>query len=385
MALRCSLKLCRTGYISRLYSYVHVPKPVPPHLLGPGRLWRKCYEVYPYSEMGGVLQKYQYLTKTAVFGGLPEMFNSQVIPEEHLVQEISQRAAEFLIDRSQSVPPNSKFQNYEIADGFLQSFLVSLWQLSTKYPHLVHSHLARKPRIETYWRNNGVNYISFPKPMSLLLTTSPLKLFCDPDYTDQTDIPVPSFDYQPTHMRLFERSFDTIDVCGGCKRQGPYPFAHTLFLFDRTQNTPEQTHSHALMSMFAQTSAQTVQNGFKLDQDLVYPLSIQAILTDGHRFSFACYQLNTLDLRAESKSSRQNYLWLGPTLNFYEYVSFISNEVVGLNEEVMKYVSQFVLNKPFRKRPPHSGFMIDIQYKMATEKKRKLKRLEKLKDVRVTL
>ena len=378
MALRCSLKFNRLQFVTRYYSYVHVPKKVPPHMLGPGRIWRKCYEVYPYSETGGVLQKYQFLTNTTVINGLPETFDSNVSPEEHPIKDVTQRAAEFLIDRSQNVSPESRFQKYEIADGFLQSFLVSIWQLGTRYPHIVHSHLARKPRIEAYWQKNGTNYVTFPKPMSLLYTTSPLKLFCDPEYIiDSTTIP--SIDYRPTNIGLFERSFDTIDVCGGCKRQGPYPFGHTLFLFDRTQNTLEQTHSHALMAMFAQTSAQTVQNGFKLDQDLAYPLCMQAILTNGQRFTFACYQLNTLDFRQKSSTNRQNYLWLGPTLNFYDYISLQSGEVIGLNEDVMKYICQFILNKPFRKRPPHSGFMVDIHKQMDTDKRRKLKRLSEYK------
>jgi len=174
-------------------------------------------------------------------------------------------------------------------------------------------------------------------------------------------------------MGLFEHSFDQINVFGGCKRQSPYPFSHMLFVLDRTSHTPEQSFAHALMQMFTQSAAQTVQNGFKLDKDLYFPLSSQAVLTDGKRFSFACYQLNTLDFTKESQSSKYNYLWVGPSIDLYEYISS-DCEVVGLNEECVKIVLQFLLNKPLRKRPPHSGFKISILEKLAREEKRKTRK-----------
>lgn len=361
----------------RHYGYVHVPKEVPPHLLGPGFIWRKCYEVYPYSEIDDVLKKYQFLTKTSIYNHLPKIFNQHVQIEETLVQNLIERAEQFLVDRSQYA--SSTMKKSEVSDGLLQSLLTGIWQLGAKYPHIVNSHIARNPRVEMYWRRNSTSYICFPKPTNILFSTSPHQLFMEESITtaDQIlspDIPVPEAYFNPiTEIRLFQRSFDQIDVCGGCKRQSPYPFAHTLFMFQRSRNTTEQTHAHALMSMFCQTAAQTVQNGFKLDSDLVYPLSVQAILTDGRKFSFACFQLNTLDFRFDSKSSKENYLWLGPSLDLYSYIS-PNGELMDVDRDVVKYICQFLLNKPLRKRPPHSGFMLDTLKKIDLEKRRSLRR-----------
>ena len=366
---RSCLLFLPKNLLCRNYGYVHVPKKVPPHLLGPGCVWRKCYEVHPYSEIGGVLQKYQFLTKTSVLNGLPEVYEQHVNPGENIIEDMTERAIQFLVDRFKHNVAH--FRRSEITDGLLHSMIASAWQLGSKYPHLLNSHFAVNPRVETYWRRNGNNYICLPKPMNILFTSSPLQLYCDPGTTDTM---MESFEYQSSEIGLFQRSFDEINVCGGCERQGPYPFAHTLFMFDRTKNNPEQTHAHALMSMFAQTSAQSVQNGFKLDQDLVYPLSLQAILTNGRRFSFACYQLNTLDFKPNSKSSKTNFLWLGPSLDLYEHISPAGD--IDLNRDVLQYMCQFLLNKPIRKRPPHSGFMIDIMKKLETEERRRLKKKE---------
>lgn len=358
----------------RHYGYVHVPKKVPPHLLGPGFVWRKCYEVYPYSEIDGVLEKYQFLTKTAIYNDLPKTLDQHVPVEEQLVQNLIERAEEFLVDRSEYTA--STMKKSEVSDGLLQSILAGVWQLGSQYPHIINSHLTRTPRVEMYWQRNSTNYICFPKPTNILFTASPLQLFVEEeqDVDMVPDIPVPETYFDPvTNIRLFQRSFDQIDISGGCKRQGPFPFAHTLFMFERSRNTTEQTHAHALMSMFCQTAAQTVQNGFKLDMDLVYPLSIQAILTDGKRFSFACYQLNTLDFRLNSNSSKQNYIWLGPTLDLYRYISS-NGEIMDVNRDIVKYICQFLLNTPLRKRPPHSGFMLDTLKKIELEKRRKLKK-----------
>ena len=375
MASRCLFKILRfksARCTCRNYGYVHVPKKVPPHLLGPGGVWRKCYEVHPYSEIGGVLQKYQFLTKTLVLDGLPDIYEKFVQLDEDFVDDLTQRAAEFLSNRSQHV--TTHFKRSEVADGLLQSLMVPFWQLGSKYPHIIDSTFTRSPKVETYWRNKGINYICFSSPMNALFTSSPLQLFAGSESAFEDTSP-PLTEYLPFTIGLFERSYDQIEVSGGCKRQGPYPFSHTLFMFNRTKNTTEQTHAHALMSMFAQTAAQTIQNGFKLDQDLIFPLSCQAVLTDGRKFSFACFQLNTLDFRRDSKSTRRNFLWIGPTVDLYEYVS-PSGEVVCLNNYAMRLLGQFVLNKPLRKRPPHSGFMIDVLEKQAVAMRRKMKKRE---------
>ena len=369
---RSSILLLKRSFI-RHYGYVHVPKKVPPHLLGPGGVWRKCYKVHPYSEIVSPLQKYQWVTKTIKIEGLPEVYSNISPPNETLIDDSMERAREFLINHFHRMTTN--FRRTELNDGLLHSILIPVWQLGSKFPHIVDSYLTRNPKIECYWRRNTSNYVCFTNPLSSLYSSSPLQLFCDPE-NDTTEGSLPSFDYHPSHMGLFEHRFDQINVFGGCKRQSPYPFSHTLFVMDRTSHSPEQTYAHALMQMFTQSAAQTIQNGFQLDKDLHFPLSSQAILTDGKRFTFACYQLNTLDLTKESQSTRYNYLWVGPSIDLYEYVS-CDCEVVGLNAECIKIVLQFLLNKPLRKRPPHSGFKMAILEKLAREKIRRGQRKQK--------
>ena len=358
------------GLSCRHYGYVHVPKKTPPHLLGPGGIWRKCFVVHPHTQTLDPLTKYQWLTKTSVVQGLPEDITSIKLPGEALLTEFEVRARETLvcqISRDRSRPSRSK-----VGNGLLQGVLASLWTLGQH--HLAHSSLTFDPKVECYWRKDGVNFLCISNPLFLFHTASPLELFCDPEFNGGKGIP--PVEYKPFHLGLFEHSFDQIQPFGGCKRYSPYSFPHTVISFDNKSRTRDQFLAHGLMQLFSVTAARTVQNGYPLEKDLHYPLAAQGVLTDGRQFTFMSYQLNTLNLnQVAEEEARQNVLWAGPTLELYQDIE-LGEGFKGFNVECCRLLLQCMLHIPQRKAPSVSGFTLaEMEKKARVERREERKRL----------
>lgn len=333
---------------SRRYGYVHVPKKTIPHLLGHGNAWRKCFVVHPSTQAIDSLQKYQWLTGTRVVRHLPELFNLTPAPDESVVHDLKQRLMDYIL---QMTTGKKNWQFYsELSFGLFQAILPSLWQLGCRYSHIKHSYWSLNASIECYWRKHDVNYITFTNPLAVLYVPASLQLLSQPDDVIVGDPPP---ELHPSHIGLFEHSFDEINVSGGNKRHSPYPLAHTLLVNNSKRNTLEQTTSHALMQLFAQSAAQAIQNGYPLDCDLNYQLSTQAILTDGQIFTFACYQLNTLDFTKSNPDKISNVFWIGPTLQLYD------SQMMTINEDCLVMILKFLLNRTLRKGPSKSGFRKD--------------------------
>ena len=327
---------------SRHYGYVHVHHKTIPHLLGHGSIWRKCFVVYPTSEAKDCLVNYQWLTGTRVLNKLPPSIDSIPMPNESIITDFKERLTDYIM-LSQSKRKNRLDLHLNLNFGVYQALLSCLWQLGHNYSHIRDSYWSPLTKVTCYWRRHGINYITFTTP-SILYTSLALDLWSPTASLEEGSVPVP--DINPSHLGLFERSFDKIDVFGGNKSLSFFPMAHTLIIKNSyTKNTPEQTMAHALLELFAQAAAQTVQNGYSLDSNLDYPLATQAILTDGQSYTLACYQLNTLDLRQDSSSSISNVLWYGPTFEIWD------KETNTVNEECAILLLKFLLNCPLRKKP----------------------------------
>ena len=337
---------------ARHYGYVHVPKKKPPHLLGPGWRWRKCFVVHPSTQAVSPLLKYQWLTKSVIIPELPDKLLSMKTPDAAHLSDFRERAEEFWAFQVRTLPqPLSPW--LEVSAGFLQSALASVWQTANKYWHLKYSSLTFQPKVEAYWRRNGENFICKSNPLYILHTGKPLDLFCTNDVTGES---VPPLQYSPLHLGLFSHSFDQIHPFNGCKRFCPYSFSHTVFAYDDKSRSNDQLLAHGLMQLFCLAAAEAVQNGYPVDKDLEFPLVNQGIVTNGRRFTFVCFQLNTLDFRKEApEDGRHNVFWAGPTVNLYEQ---IENGVglKGYSEECSALLLKFLMHAPARLKPSTSGF-----------------------------
>ena len=211
--------------LTRAYGYVHVPKKTYPHILGPGSWWRKCNVVYPINKIQDSFIKFKWLTKTASVDELPSTFSFKPISEAQL-DDVECRATEALVFQRPQEESGLYRKSYQ---AFFQSLLASAWIHGEEYPHLLRSHFLAGPKVVSYWKRYGTNYISQPHPLFSLHTDKSLELFCSTDFTGNN--PPSTSSFQPSHNGIFERSFDQINLSGGCRRHSPFPFAHTLFLY----------------------------------------------------------------------------------------------------------------------------------------------------------
>lgn len=341
-----------TALPCRYYGYVHVPPKKVPHILGPGWLWRKCFIVHPSTQTLDPLTKYQWLTKSMIVNDLPDQLRSMKLPDDSVLNDFCRRAQDFLAFQVCSHPSWLPLTNLELS-SFFQSILASVWSLGNQYDHLVQSHLTYSRRVNCYWRRNGDNFLCISDPLYVLRTTKALGLFCEPDFQGDT---IPPLQYRPSHLGLFQHGIDQILPSGGVQSRSPFPMSHTLFVHDPNSRSVEQLHAHGLMQLFAQTTAEAVQNGFKVDEDLPYPLVNQGVITDGQTFTFVCFQLNTLDFREESdKGGISNVFWAGPSLKLYENIQD-GERVEGFDSTCVWLMVKFLLNKPIRQRPKMWGY-----------------------------
>lgn len=350
----------------RHYGYIHVPQKKPPHILGPATIWRKCFVVQPFTEISDPLTKHQWLTKSVLIKGLPECITSQTLPsDESVLTSFEERACDFLAYQIRKPYGGRGPLSPSAVSGLLQSVLASVWPLAPDYWHLRSSHMTPQPNVECYWRRNGENYISHTQPLYILHTNMALGLFSASDYVGDG---LPPVEYSPLHLSLFKHTFDQILPFGGSRRFGPYTLAHTLFILDKKNVFPENLYTHGLIQLFSQAAAEAVQNEFKLDRDLLYPLATQGIITNGKKFTFVCFQLNTLDLQKDSSSTKHNIFWAGPSLDLYEEVN-AGKGLVNFNRDCAELVVKFLLHQPIRKRLRQwgGGSRAMPRYKMYTD------------------
>lgn len=307
--------------------------------------------VRPLTEISDPLTKYQWLTKSVLESGLPDCITSQSGPSDSVIDEFEERACDFLAYQMHK-PYNGRGQYSPVTiSGLYQSVLASVWAMADKHWHLRSSHMTLKPKVESYWRRNGENYISQTEPLYIMHTNMALGLFCKPDYIGGGLAPV---QYSPLHLGLFKHIFDQILPFGGSRRFSPFSIAHTIFMVDQKNQDSNYLYTHGLVQLFAQSVADTVQNMFKLDSDLQYPLATQGIVTDGKKFTFVCFQLNTLNLQEGSEDGRYNVFWAGPSLNLYEDV-VMGERLVGFNRDCAELIFKFLLHQPIRRRPRQMG------------------------------
>ena len=353
----------------RWYGYVHRPKKRTPHLLGYGDIWRKCYVVHARTSLLEALTKYQWMTKTVLVEGLPSIYDEIVIEDETVLKKMKERCGEYL-KRWTFFTNEKHLAEHEVRDGLLYTILSVLWpQEHRTASHLSSSTLLHAPHTECYWRHNGVNYICQSDPMFILNTTNSLPLFIDVDSTPEGICYPDVNDYQPSNIGLFKHSFDQITVSCGCKIDGPSRIPHTIFTYCGHKSRPNEISAQSLIQSFTNATAFHVQHAIPLDIDLEYPVINQVIVTDGQRFTFGCYQLNTLNFLPDSTSKRCNTFWLGPTYNLFEYT-----KSPKLSTECLQLLTKFILHVSSRQKLAYSGFQLRQLKEEIRLQKQKVKR-----------
>jgi len=116
------------------------------------------------------------------------------------------------------------------------------------------------------------------------------------------------------------------------------------------QVTREQDVSKGILTNFSWLLPQACHLGFSPLNELTYPLTSQSVNTDGRKWSFFAYQMNTCDLSHNdmSEHTHQNVLWTQPPVDLYSKVE--DGKVVSYDPDCLKPLIKMYLNKP-RERP----------------------------------
>ncbi|XP_008416235.1 large ribosomal subunit protein mL65 [Poecilia reticulata] len=352
------------------------------------RIQRMKFVVYPQTFSRNPDRWYQHFTKSAYIPGLPEKFNpapegSQSATDQPAVPEIDDAAFNEIRDlvtrvilyehwhKTRKRQPFLYKHQEQVVGPFLKTLVSELTYNLAKYnPLLRLSSLDLSPQVNFYWRRGKriipkghrrgrqepIRFQIDDQPHSQIRIPQQLPQFAplEASYTAE----VPEIHLAPNVMPLFRRQYDN-NIFTGAKLPDPACYGHTQFHLvpDRyhRDRLARQQHSdqvepflraNAAASLFAWTGAQAMYQGFWDYQDVSRPFVSQAVITDGHFFSFFCYQLNTLALSVETDANnpRKNLLWGTESLRLYEGVQ--DGAVVGLDDGVLRLLVQFLMNRP---------------------------------------
>lgn len=100
-------------------------------------------------------------------------------------------------------------------------------------------------------------------------------------------------------------------------------------------DTQECLDGIALLSSFGWLNAIAADHGFTPYDELTYPFVTHAIITDGQRWSFYVYQLNTHSFHRDVDTNElKNLCWSSGEMKLFE--SYENGEFRGINDEVIK-------------------------------------------------
>lgn len=251
-----------------------------------------------------------------------------------------------------------------------------LSNLSQKHSHLLNAQVDFDPRIEAFWNVGGFKATQkeleyrkrrkmheelleepmsrwiqyFGTPILQLRSTLPLKPLGNIE-TAKT-LECEDFTFDPiTTFALNEKRLH------GATIPGFWPNDKHLFgllsFHSRSENkmrppsfgeddNEEAIYGQAILSSFAWLLGQACYNGFTTFNDLTYPLTSQAIVSDGKTFSFVYYQMNTCVTFKDNK--KRNDCYASPSMELYHSIE--DNQVKGWNEQVLEHLLTMYLNKP---------------------------------------
>ncbi|XP_026858678.2 39S ribosomal protein S30, mitochondrial [Electrophorus electricus] len=352
------------------------------------RIQRMKYVIYPQTFALGADKWYQCYTKTAYLSGLPEKFKTSAEVNTDLgpVEELQSVLGECAYSEIRSTVCNALLQEnwymkkgrtflYREQEKFVAPFLANLVSglvnsLVNKNPVLRQSSLDFDPQVNFYWvngermiprghRSGRIEPRRFQiddKPHSQIRIPQQLPEFMPLEAEIPAEVPL--IHLAPDYLPLFRRQYDN-NISTGAKLKDPCQYGHTQFHLvpdkfhiDRLTKKNLADHSevfqraNAIASLFAWTGAQAMYQGFWSEQDVSRPFTSQAVITDGKRFSFFCYQLNTLALSSLNNpdNPRKNVCWGTPTMCLYERLT--DTDVLGWDDAVLKHLVQFLLNRP---------------------------------------
>lgn len=105
--------------------------------------------------------------------------------------------------------------------------------------------------------------------------------------------------------------------------------------------------AQGILKSFGWLVAQACFQGFSTYNELTYPLTTQTVVTNGQNWSFFLYQLNTMVFETVhfENNARANKCWGSGEMKLFDVIDGEGN-VLGFNDDVLRYLIQFYLSAP---------------------------------------
>ncbi|KAG5280473.1 hypothetical protein AALO_G00060420 [Alosa alosa] len=347
---------------------------------------RMKYVVYPQTFALNADKWYQHFTKTAYITGLPQKYSESInetegsagsqttLPqnEDASLAEIRNLVCSSLLQENCQVRKGQGILHKQLQHTmapFLKNLTCGMASILAKQnPNLRSSAFDSDPQVNFYWlrgkriipmghrrgRSEPIRFQIDDQPLCQLRIPHQLPEFVP--LRSEVPVEVPVMNLLPDRLPLFRRQYEN-NIYLGSKVDDPCCYGHTQFHtvpvhLHRAQKSKQTSEdqvevtlrANAIASLFAWTGAQAMYQGFWSHEDLDRPFVSQAVITDGKYLSFFCYQLNTLALtdEADVDNPRKNLCWGTKRMQLYENI--IGNDVIGLDDHVLRLLIQFLLN-----------------------------------------
>ncbi|XP_060062764.1 large ribosomal subunit protein mL65-like [Ylistrum balloti] len=323
------------------------------------------------------LLNYQFdKTKTLPIDGLPSIYDNVDVKNE--LEVITPVVKDIILNECERVKRRSDLANpigmskEKISKLLVKSLIVKILPyLSSIHSHLLTSEFSEDVFQQAYWdrysetglvaeklkeksKNKVMKFQGEYKTSFQLKTMQPLPEFVGRDSETCVGQDYPKCPYHPVVMGQCKEKC-TPHFLPGVNIGSPCEFGYlsietvNSYKLDRAaaayrsspEIIPELWQGFALSSSFLSTVAQAHYQGFSTYHDMTYPLTSQTIVTDGRKFLFGAYQLNTLHLWKTDESNPICNLFWHTEMDMFEGVK--DGNIVGFNDNVLQTLLKFLL------------------------------------------
>lgn len=237
---------------------------------------------------------------------------------------------------------------YSLMQNFYRAVACSY---ATQYPHLSELYVGDQPFVTNVWERYGSKVTMHGSQATFLMAKTPLPQFYNETVVEESaTAKLESTHPNPPFFDLAETTEELPEIyMSGFKGDPPFPHLHTMILVDIFSWPEDQIIQKALLYLFTHlTTDLTQRQGKRYGDVLENPVAVQAIVTNGKRFHFIWYQLNTLDLRDDSGIKNLVHIESPPWL--YRKVKTKENDhlkyLTEMKEETLRSFLTILLNKP---------------------------------------
>uniref|UniRef100_A0A0B6Z7T1 Uncharacterized protein n=2 Tax=Arion vulgaris TaxID=1028688 RepID=A0A0B6Z7T1_9EUPU len=340
----------------------------------------------PLNNHPSVLQFRKYVTKTAILKWeqtKPKVFDSMdtaIVDEE--VKNLKKHICDHMhmeYDIIERVDMSPSKQRVYLCKSLIRCISDTLvLELGKHLNHLRTCHYDEDVIVRALWSRHGIERkkrlytYDLDKPKFITVEDQPIiseGLF---DGMVRSHLPLPEFQsglskdivdcessqfkYKPSAFGEDKPGHSLLKSISAGHRFGD-PCEYGLIGFLSTCNTHETEKiygsrvardcrlSMGLTNTFTWLTAQACNQGFSHVIDLTYPLTSQTIMTDGEKFSFLAYQLNTLELwKDDIGNNKVNLCWCTDEMSLYHSIEH--GKVRELNDDVLTLLVKMFMLPP---------------------------------------